>query len=350
MKNDETMNAVPVPVIAEMEISTINDGDLEAAFQKVVSEHKDAVASIHQSMVDADDVYGKYLNPDYIPYEDTAKKDRAVLNKCEKNIAEQYATLKEAYEKPLQNIEANIRQIRNAIKDASGVVDKAVKDYEDLQKSKKKKEIEDYFVTKKFELVPLEKFFNQKWLNKGTKMKDIKAEIDEAIAKIYQDIEVLERIPDFGVAVKAFYLQTLDMGAALRQADTLKDNAKLLAQEQAGREERKMQEQCEANNKTERNEKVEAFKEERTQGLIDEAIGLPEGTTAAQAKSEIIEFTATFRGTKEQLLKLREYMTNHGIPYQKGLVLNSPDDARIIARNKNIAVDIKTFIYVPNVA
>ena len=350
MKNDEATNAVqvPVPVIAEMEIGTITD--LEAAFLKVVSEHKDAVASIHESMVEADSVYGKYLSPDYIPIEDTAKKDRAVLNKCEKNIAEQYATLKEAYEKPLQNIEANIRQIRNAIKDASGIVDKAVKDYEELQKSKKKKEIEDYFATKKFGLVPLEKIFNQKWLNKGTKIKNVKAEIDEAIAKIYQDIEVLERIPDFGVAVKAFYLQSLDMGAALRQADTLKDNAKLLAQEQAGREERKIQEQCEANNKAERNEKVEAFKAERSQELIDQAFDLHEGTTTAQAKSEIIEFTATFRGTKEDLLGLRMYMTAHNIAYQKGLVLNSPDDARLVAKSKNIAVDIKTFIYVPNVA
>jgi len=350
MKSEEVTNKLPVPVIAEMEISAIKDSELEAAFLKVLSEHKDAVASIHQSMVDADDVYGKYLNPDYIPFEDTAKNDRAVLNKCEKNIAEQFATLKEAYEKPLQNIEANIRQIRNAIKDASGVVDKAVKDYEELQKSKKRKEIEDYFAAKKFELVPLEKIFNQKWLNKGTKIKAIKTEIDEAIKKIYQDIEVLERIPDFGVAVKAFYLQSLDMGAALRQADMLRDNAKLLAKEQAGREERKVQEQCEQNNKAERQEKVDAFKEERTQGLIDEAVGLPEGTTAAQAKSEMIEFTATFKGTREDLLGLRMYMTAHGIAYQKGLVLNCPDDARIIAKSKNIAVDIKTFIYVPNVA
>jgi len=348
MKN-ETMDAA-LPVIAEMEISTISDGDLEAAFRRVVSEHKDAVVSIHQSMVDATDAYRKYLDESYEPLEDVAKKDRATLNKAEKNIADKYASLKEAYEKPLENVESNIKSIRNAIKKASGIVDGAVKNHEEKQKKAKREEIQKYFDNKKFELVPLDRIFDQKWLNKGTKMKDIHTEIDAAIARIYQDIEVLERIPDHGTAAKAFYLEHLDMGAALRQVDTLKENVAKLAREQADREARVTQEQCEQNDKTERQEKVDASKETRSQGFVDEALGLPEGTTAAQAKSEIIECTLTFKGTKEQLLKLREYMTAQGIPYRKALVLASYDDARQVACNKGIAEDIHSILYVPNAA
>jgi len=291
----------------------------------------------------------KYHDEGYIPNEPEAKSDRAELNRLEKAIATQAQTIKAAYNAPLEEFNNTVAEIRATIKDAVTTVDGAVKSYEERQKSAKREEIQAYFNTKNFELVPLDRIFDQKWLNKGTKIKDIKSEIDDAIAKIYQDIEVLERIPDHGTAAKAFYLEHLDMSAALFQVDLLKKNAEKLAKEQAGRVERKTQEQCEQNDKTERQEKVDASKEARSQIFVDEALGLPEGTTAAQSKSEVIECTLTFSGTKEQLLKLREYMTSRGIPYRKGLVLDNPDDARVVAKNKNVAGKIYSFIYIPNV-
>ena len=343
--------AVPMDLmIADLEISEISDTDLEAAFRGVLVAHKDAVASIHQSMRDADDAYRKYLNPDYIPLEDVAKDDRAILNKAEKNIAEKYADLKEAYEKPLRNVEVNIREIRKAIKDASGVVDKKVKTYEETRKSKKREEIQAYFNTKKFDLVPLDRIFDEKWLNKTTKMKDIREEIDAKIAVIYRDIEILEKIPNHGMAAKAFYLEKLDMGAALRQVDILKENAERLAREQAAREERKVQEQCDRNAAAERQERRNLPKDEIIQSMVDEALDLPHGTTATQAKNDILEYTATFKGTEEQLRNLREYMTANGIAYTRALLLESEEHARQMARARGVEEDVHYLIYVPAAA
>jgi len=338
--------AVPM-VIADLEVSEINEKDLENTFQRVVVTHKDAVKSIQASMQDADDAYRKYLDPNYIPLEDVAKKDRAALNKAEENIADQYAILKKAYEKPLENIETNIKQIRKAIKTASGVVNEAVKTYEELQKKRKNQDIGDYFATKKFDLVPLDKIFDQKWLNKTKPLKEVKEEMDAKITAIYRDIEILEKIPEHGMAAKAFYLEKLDMGAALRQVEILKENAERLAREQAAREERKVQEQCDRNAAAERRERHEERKEEIMQGIVDQAVGLPHGTTAAEAKKEILEYTMTFRGTEEQLRKLREYMTANGIAYNKGLLLESEDHARHMMRAKNVAGRIYYLIYVP---
>jgi DNA repair exonuclease SbcCD ATPase subunit len=169
-------------MIADLQISAISDAELEEAFRRVLIERKDAVASIQQSMKDADAAYRKYLRPGFEPIEEEARKDRAVLNKAEKNIAEKFAALKEAYERPLEPIEMNIKEIRKTIKKASGQVDAAVKAYEEEQKSEKREEIQAYFDGKKFELVPLDKIFDRKWLDKGTKMRDVKEQIDGAIA------------------------------------------------------------------------------------------------------------------------------------------------------------------------
>lgn len=338
--------AVPMDlIISDLQISGISDKELEVAFNRVLVEHKDAVASINQSMKDADDAYRKYLDGDYEPIEEEAKKDRANLNKAEKNIAEKFNSLKSAYERPLEQIEMNIKEIRKAIQSASNVVDSKVKAHEEKQRTKKWEEIETYWKAKNFDLVPLTKIFDQKWLNKGTKMKDIREKIDEDIAGIYRDIEVLERIAEYGQTAKAMYLENLDMSAALRQVDILKENAERLAREQANREERKIKEQMEQQTSNESKERREEAKAERIKGLVDQSLGLPEGTTAAQDKVEVIECTLQFSGTKEQLLKLKEYMTAQRISYKKILFFRDKHDATRYSQVRKIQGEIQETVY-----
>jgi hypothetical protein len=338
-------DAVPM-VISDLQISTISDAELEETFHRVLVEHKDVAASIHQSMKDADSAYRKYLDPDFEPIEEEAKKDRANLNKAEKNIAEKFASLKSAYDKPLETIELNIKEIRNAIKKASSQVDAKVKSYEETQKAKKREEIQAYFDGKKFELVPLDRIFDDKWLNKGTKMKDIREQIDTKIAEIYRDIEVLERLPEHGQAAKAFYLEKLDMGAALRQVDILKENAERLAREKAAREERKNLERVANNAAGERREERAAAQDDEVNSLVDQALELPTGTVAAQKKNRIGQYTLQFEGTEQQLLMLREYMTSIGMPYKKAMVFESVDEAALFLRKRGVADRVYSLVFV----
>ena len=334
-------------VIADLQISEISDAELEDAFRRVIIGHKDAVESIQQSMKDADEVYRKYLIEDYEPLEETARADRALLNKAEKNIAEKYASLKEAYERPLQNLEMNIKAIRNALKNASDLVGNAVNTHEEKRKAKKRDEILTYWNSKKFDLVLLDRIFDDRWLNKGFKIPDILEQIDKTISGIYRNIEILERIPGQGIAAKAFYLETLDMSAALKQVDVLKENAERLIKEQETREERKTKEQIDINAVNEHREKIDTEEAESNSSLIDQAFDLPAGTTAIQAREEIIEQTLTFKGTKDRLLKLREFMTANGISYNKGLVFNTDREAAVLMKHRGFDSKIYSFIYVP---
>jgi hypothetical protein len=53
-----------------------------------------------------------------------------------------------------------------------------------------------------------------------------------------------------------------------------------------------------------------------------------------------------FRGTKGQLLMLREYMTKNGIPYEKALVFESGDEAAVFMRRRNIAGPIHSLVFI----
>jgi hypothetical protein len=150
-------------------------------------------------------------------------------------------------------------------------------------------------------------------------MPDVRKEIDAVIAGIYQNIEILERTGEHGLTAKALYLQTLDMGAALRQADELKAAAERLAREQIGREERKLHEQVEENRRDlEREEREAAPPNERIGDLAREALDLPsEPPREYEAPPQIIEYVCRFRGLEEDLKAMRVWMSSHDIAYEK---------------------------------
>ena len=119
------------------------------------------------------------------------------------------------------------------------------------------------------------------------------------------------------MAAKAFYLETLDMGEAMRRAEVLKSNALRLAREELNREGRETRERLARNAAGERFDEREAAGEERARNLAGEALDIEEADTGEEAAPPLMEYTLRFRGTERQLLKLREYMTAHGIAYER---------------------------------
>ena len=259
----------------------------------------------------------KYHDPSYIPTEQVAKNDRAALNRAEKIVAEKARDIKNMWNAPLESFNEIVAQIRTTIKDASGVVDGAVKDYEEKQKEARREEIQAYFNTKGFSLVPLNMFFNHRWLNKTCKMPEVKKEIDDTIASIYSNIKILENIAEHGEIAKALYLDTLDMGAAMRKADALKANAERLASEKIERNKRELAEQVARNATEEQQEKVATSKDEQIKSLVDEALDIAPETVETPNEPEKLEFTLKFFGTYEQLSALKRYMTANNIAYEK---------------------------------
>ena len=259
----------------------------------------------------------KYFDENYIPNEATAKADRAELNRVEKAIASQASQIKAAYNAPLEEFNGIVSEIRTSIKEAVQVVDNSVKNYEEKQKEKKGNEIAEYFETKSFDLVPLKQIFDSKWLNKTYKMADIKKEIDNAIETIYSNIKVLESIAEYGTTAKAFYLDTLDMGEAMRKVDTLKANAERLAREKVEREERERQEQIARNAAEERQEEKAVEKAERRKSLVDEALGIETEPVEVPEKPKRKKFALEFDITDEERAFVKKLFTENGIAYRQ---------------------------------
>lgn len=150
-----------------------------------------------------------------------AKKIRADLNKLSKVLSDKRIELKNAYMIPVNEFEAKVKLIDAIIKEQVDRLDRGVKEYEDLEKSAKKLEIEMFYSTLNSP-VDLIKIWSPTWLNASVSEKQWKAELTEKV----QDIkEKLALIPMLNIEdqrlLTNLYLETLDLTKAQEQYSKL---------------------------------------------------------------------------------------------------------------------------------
>ena len=212
--------------------------------------------------------------------------------------------------KAYRNFVARIKAEMNAAIDA---IDEFVKEGEAREKEAKREAIRAYFDGRDFDLVPLEKIFDSKWLNKTADMRDVKNAILVKIEEIHSNLKVLDAIAEHGQLAKAVYLDRLDMGAALREVETLKANAERAAREKQARADREAREAAARNAEAERAESRELEREARLESMVADALG----EEPAEAKPEVYWFEFRFQGTAELALKMKAFMTENAIAYEK---------------------------------
>jgi ABC-type multidrug transport system ATPase subunit len=94
----------------------------------------------------------------------------------------------------------------------------------------------------------------------------------------------------------------------------MKENAERLAREKAERQKRELEAQVERNRRELRKEE----RDERRDAEPSILVGFAEPELPEEPKGEeILEFCCRFRGTRENLKAMREWMSAHNIAYEK---------------------------------
>ena len=253
----------------------------------------------------------EYKPENYQGDADAAKKDRAELNTAKKQIADERIRIMKELMKPFDEFVERCKGLEKNIDGASKALDEIVKIREQAEKEVKRAIIEEYWRIKAFELVTLDRVFDQKWLNKTVKIADVKKEIDSIIEKIITDLKTIEA---FGVDVdtlKPLYLETLDLGVTIARGNAMKANRERLEKEKAERAEREKKEALQEAQKELIQEEEKAQHESLAETLASQATG-------TESESDPIEsFRIEFTGKRSALFRLRQYMLSEGITYIK---------------------------------
>lgn len=258
----------------------------------------------------------EYTPENYKGDSDAAKKDRATLNASKKTVStKRIEIIKKAMARfKIDDFETRCKKVEKDIDTAALALDAIVKVKEEEEKRVKRAQIEEFWKCQNFDLVTLDKIFDPKWLNKTAKNKDIYEEIEKKIAGIYTDIKTLESLgidADSLSILKPFYIETLDIGRAVQQWNTIKENRERLAKEEAERKER---EELKAKQEAQTelaHEEVKAQDSAPIASLAAQAMGVQADTDPEET------FTCTFTGKRSALFAMRQYMIDHGITYTK---------------------------------
>ena len=262
-----------------------------------------------------DERAGDYAVDKFVGDADAAKKARAELNKGDDGMKNMIADLTAQWMAPIQPTIDKLNAGRKKIKTLSLSCDGIVKTKEAEEDEKKRNQITEYWNTRNFDLVPLERIFDPRWLNKGASLpKEVYPAIDAKINEIYESVKTIEDVGGEDVDVmKSEYFRNLDLAQAIRRGKQLKDDRERIAREKATRAEREQKAALNAQSAEIAKESITEQKAEPVRSVAAAALGIAPIDPSQDTVTYVMEFT----GTREAMLKLREFMTANKIVYKK---------------------------------
>lgn len=206
----------------EVRAETVEDGGLAVTYSPAVIE-----ANFDALERRVDETIAGYAEARYDLATDDAvreaKRDRAYLNGIAKEIGERLRTVKREYMRPYDEFEGRAKAITAKVKAAADNVKAQLDEAEARRRASAKGILREYYGEMAELLVPVvpyERIHEDRWLNKTFGEMKAKAAIDEKVAKIASDWDVLKAqrdMPRYAEAERAFF-ETLDLGAALAAA------------------------------------------------------------------------------------------------------------------------------------
>ena len=279
-----------------------------------------------------------------------AAKDKAEINAAIKTLNDRRIALEKEWNIPFAEFKNIISETCDMMKTASGKLDVIVKAKEEEEKAQKKAQIIELWNGKNFNLVPLDRIFNVKWLNKTTKLAAVDAEIDTIIKNITGDLASLDAFGEDTATLKDLYLSTLDLQKTLNKGAELKANRERIAQMEAQRkaaeekaketiaepqketnesEQNKGTSTCDVNVSAKEVHKVEPGKEPSKGVVVTYTFNVFGGESEIDSVRAIADDmgleiipSITLRGTVNQINAFKETLNDNGIGYDKHAIIN----------------------------
>lgn len=244
----------------------------------------------------------------------SAKADRAKLNKFVDALNAKRTDIRKQLLKPDEQFGREAKELTGIVQKAIDNIDGQIKDYERRQREEKTQKIRDFYeenIHDLAEYLPFEKVMRPEYANVSTSMKSIKESISTLIQKVGEGLAIInETDSKFVGDMKRVFLQTYDIGAALAERNRLETeerNREMYMEEQRRRKaERDAREQAEAQRIMQAGAKAEAASE-ATEPQVN----------AQPAEEPVYEMRFCVHGTRDQILKLRDFMKANNISFER---------------------------------
>lgn len=278
-----------------------------------------------------------------------AKKDRATLNAMRKAISDRRIEVKKALLAPYDAFEAEVKEVVALIDKPIAMIDEQTSAYEEKLKEDKRNELIEFFKENVGELdgtLTFDMIFNPKWLNKSVSLKSCKEEILSSISKTETDVRAIDTMIEekYRAYAKDFYFRKgRNMTSVLNEVGRMQEIDRKAEEERLAKEEaeERRREQETAEKAEPINPPIEPETEQKTaenvaetpESVSNPAENVSEHPESVQKPAEnaqvvdpfadkdtdtkIYKASFTIRGTKAQILSVKEFMLNNNIQFGK---------------------------------
>lgn len=177
----------------------------------------------------------------------SAKEDKAKLNKFKTAIEDERKRIKKQCLQPYEEFERKCKEIVALIDKPIISIDTQIKAFDEIEKDRKYKALQQYFDDNAKELadvVKLEQIINPKWANKGERLLDLTQQIYDRLDKIREDLKIISELKSpYESQMKDIYLKTFDVSKALAEQSRLEEQDRKLAEIKKKQEAESIQQQ-----------------------------------------------------------------------------------------------------------
>ena len=160
----------------------------------------------------------------------TAKADRAELNKIAKAIEDERKRVKALYNAPYLAFEKEVKEITGMIEKTVTAIDAQVKAFEQKAKEEKLETVRQMFAEREMNGVPFETVFSDKWVLASTSLTAVAKEMDKIAEDIAADMSVLQTVTEYQFEAIEKYRATRSLADAMREVNECKAKAERKAQ------------------------------------------------------------------------------------------------------------------------
>lgn len=241
-----------------------------------------------------------------------AKKTRSDLNRLKDAVNDWRIAKEKEFNEPFAAVKQKANKIVSSIKEVNGEIDKQIKTFEEAQREEKRAAITEWWAKNGKRTVPIEKVWDDRYLNKTCSEKQWQADLTTKRERITAELAQITQMgePEKVDFLITNYMQTLDVSAAL-EAWNRNEEAKRLAEEEKARMEAE---------RLAREERARQQAEMRThEDETEQNVPIPEPQKESTALSpDDFLYSPTFKLvdlTYAQAMDLTRYMQEHGIKF-----------------------------------
>ena len=239
------------------------------------------------------------------------RKDRATLNKLVTAFENQRKEVKAFYQAPYQKFETQVKEVLGPVRDAIKVIDDGLAEIERqyrVDKTNKMREIYEAKVGDLRAILPFEKTIKENWYKKAIKDKNLEQGYIDLFKRTRSDMDALDALPDrFRDKAVMKYMENYSLSEALTEGKRLE------MLEAALEERRKKAEEAKAA-QIKQQEEVPGPTVEKTAKV---AVSAQVIALVQKEAAPVVSLDFRVYGTKEQLMKLRQYMIDNQIKFGK---------------------------------